>query len=187
VPTTVGDRVIGGLFTLVASDVGTVGELLAEPWLPDLLRDGLGDVRGGLGNDDPAGALWWAFVTDRVDSLRLRNDVLSYEVYARYDGYGIVTVWPALGEEALGSMEVGSTLVHEASHSTAPSHIECPMGASCDPSPEGAYGIGATWAYLWLQVNGGAVDEGDARTAEEWIRFTCYHLLDRSGFAPCGG
>lgn len=50
-----------------------------------------------------------------------------------------------------------------------------------------ASAIGATWADQWVQVNGAGVAETDARTAEEWIQFNCYQILDRSGFAPCGG
>jgi hypothetical protein len=187
---------VAGMYTLLAADVGTVGELRAS--LPEgallLVDEVAGGLLASMGDADPARQFYWEYATTVVVDTSV-----DYEAGCRFssDPYGIMRVcatWlyndePYL-EVTVGHADafVASTLVHEAFHQSPGSllHVE-QDDCAYDVDGEGAYGGGIRWLSSWSVQNAALVPAADAATAASGRSVDCVHIEDHTGFTPCAG
>lgn len=180
---------LAGAFLLVAADHGSVAEILDDPLAdPDLAEALQGEAqRVGLSRDVDAGGLLYAWVTARVDHVRLDADMTRYAaVYEDRDR----SVWVS-GEEADHGRPawMASVLVHEASHLEYPGHTDCldRDSADCDGDLLGAYGVQAWGASAYLRglsPDAGALGCADARAT---LLAACAMINDPSATPLCDG
>jgi hypothetical protein len=187
---------VAGMYTLLAADVGTVGELRAS--LPEGALPLVDEVSGGLlasmNDADPAREFYWEYATTVVVDTGV-----DYEPQCTFSSlpYGIMSVcaqWIYADEPTASGFNdhadalVASTLVHEAFHQSlaAPGHLGEDACAH-DADGEGAYGAEARWLWSWSRQNADLVPEADAWTASIGRHTTCVRIEDHTGFTPCAG
>ena len=186
----------GGLFTLLAADIGTVGELDEAAAFRDYFArdERTTSLLEGVADDEPAGPLFWDHAVAVIERTILRDSddytmAFSYSVLIvnRFWLYGEVpwTHWTA------SNTEVAGVVVHEASHAIlAPGfggHVEEPGTCTHDLDTAGAFGREAYWLWAWSRANADRVYEVDAEAAAIARQSACSRILDRSGFIPCEG
>ncbi|MEL6347001.1 MAG: hypothetical protein AAFV53_28060, partial [Myxococcota bacterium] len=146
------ERVIGGVFTLISADTGTIGETLTDPSLPAWLSNdlfGLSWLRQ-MHEDDPAGALWYAYLTRRAWRVLYEAELNAQMRMGRNHA---IEVGPL--DAAFSPAMISSFLMHEASHRTSAVHVACDAAGSedCDLNSNGAYGVGIFWMHRWLSTS----------------------------------
>jgi hypothetical protein len=176
---------IGGLFVLVASELGTVGELDASLVDGELLAaefpDGL--LADGWTADDPAGAFWLAYLDDRFDATlpsTQDNCTMAFgdgNLYACVDSNEYRLEHPVLN---------AGILMHEAGHRNGPSHLEGYEGYGADAGIDGTYALAARWLNAWF-THESRIPAEELEFLEREIDVDCYHIVDPTGFPPCEG
>ncbi len=184
------DALMAAAWLLLAADLGEVGPLLRDPAAPPWGGAALADEadRLGLPDDAPAAALFYGWVTARVDAVVL-DDSLS-GVTAVYDRPTRRVLLEPVEGLAASPPWLASALVHEAAHLPSPGHDPCPDDpgpAACDADLSGPYGL-----QLWfLERMVGGLDtstEWGARScqdAERGRRAACAMVADNSNGPLC--
>lgn len=187
--------VVGGVYSFVGSELGNVAGLDALD--PRELLYGEPAAVAGLASEDPAGAFWFDYLTDRL--VRLRHHPREGCLMS-YVGNGVVDLCPestVLADPAYASglapVAVAAALAHEAAHYDGPAHrtvdgsttFEGDRERTVDPDPGGAYGVEARWLESWLHHQSGAVPAADCEVAADMLADACAHILDTAGWAPC--
>ena len=181
--------IVSGLYTILASDSGTVSMLRAEN-APVSIRElvGADDAAQSL----PAGAFWYWLVDQAVDRVVFQPGDSTWAWWS-YDGQNnTIRVHQDLrdfqialsGEEILSipiDVLTATTLVHEAAHSFASPH-QC--GGLCDPDMQGPHGVAAVWLYGWIVGSSEATSQEDCRGAVGHLMDICSFVIEQ-GF-PCG-
>lgn len=174
---TTDERVIGGVFTLLASDQGTIGE-----WEPD----------PQLGEDDAVGEVWWDTFTGRIDRIKFSE---REEEAARYRPFKTI-VFGDLTDASVHPdwpntvVWVAGLLLHEAAHNGGNFHGRCEVGAAegyfCDPDPSGAIGVEASWLSDWLDNDRDNRSGSQCEDVVRELRWVCGLIEEPSNFDPCG-
>jgi hypothetical protein len=142
---------LAGVFVLAADQEGTVAAVLDDPFLPPFALEPLHQSRvdHGLAGDDPADALWFAFVQDSIDMAM----VVDTGPAGLYDhDTALITSDP--DEWDVLPAFASKTLIHEASHRHAMPHVACdwdPTSRTCDATPDAAYGAAIWWTNRWIR------------------------------------
>ena len=184
---------LAGVFVLAADQTGTVGAVLADPYLPALVQDPLRDAMAthGLDDDDPADALWFAYAQDAIAMTMVVTDegVASYDLDTRVATF---KAW-LTGYEAEPWDELppypASVLIHEATHSLDVPHIPCVFDPaySCDETPEGANGVDIWWRNSWILRHPEVVADRACENMENHISGSCKSQINEvpDDWAPC--
>jgi len=82
---------------------------------------------------------------------------------------------------------VSVALMHEMGHEYYGGHVSCDAGAAtCDETREGAYGVGAWWAYAWLSSSPeGLSQAGCEDAADAGYHYNCAQILDDPAWLAC--
>jgi len=184
-PITTTDRVIGGLYTLIAADVGDVDTLdrsvFAEEQLGQEYPDGL--ASGPVNTIDPASNFWTDYLSDRI--TRLEPDPAD-GCYFTYVGEGAATLCFDADEldVAAGSPPaIAAGLIHEAAHVFGPNH-ESDGEFEWDDGLGGEYGVQARYLEGWLSVNAG-IDGNTCAAVAYQLTQVCARIQPNYGFSPC--
>ena len=184
-PRTTTDRVIGGLYTLVAADVGDAADLDHAIFTDELLGQGYpeGLVGGSANSLDAASLFWTKYLSERVTNVEPDPDD---GCYFRYEGEGRATICfdAADLDIAAGSPPaIAAGLIHEAGHAHGPPHatdgeFEWDVGIG------GEYGIQARFLEGWLQRNA-SVDNNTCAAVAWQLSQVCARIQPNYGFSPC--
>lgn len=184
-PETTTDRVIGGLYTLVAADVGTVDDLAHAVFSDELLGQEFpgGLVGGPVNAVDPAGLFWTEYLSARI--TRLEPDPED-GCYFKYVGDGVATLCFDAEELDLAAGSppaMAAGLLHEAGHVNGPSH-ETDGELEWDAGIDGTYSVQARYLAGWLAENG-AHDNTTCAAVAWQLTQVCARIQPNYGFAPC--
>ncbi len=191
IATTADEGVVAGLFSLIAPDVGTYGSIEEADDLPAWLTDEVVALGDDLSGDDPAGAFWWHVVTSKLISTQLDA---SGQYLFRYGDAGTLIVGEHMmydGHLAEQPTELASYLVHEAGHSAAPGHVQCPFLINdeylwqCDEDPDGTVGSEAWWLNDWLSRYSDEVSTTYCKVVQGELQSACERILEPGTFSPC--
>jgi hypothetical protein len=141
-----------GLWMLLAFELGTFGDMRADPDLPGVLAEDLD--RLDLAEDTPGGEVLYTFVTGAVAGARVEA-----RASAALDAFTDTLLLPALPSDLLPFGWAG-VLVHEAVHAPGGrSHVDCETGrpvlSGADDDWNGAWGAGV-WTVAWFERNADA-------------------------------
>jgi hypothetical protein len=176
---TVGDLLLAGLYTLVASEQGTFGDLVDETLSDEVIAAPLQQAADdwGLERDDPAGRFWFDWATHVVRDLVVED----LDRGAGHNYLDFITFDPDLdGCPSVTAPWFAAVFVHEVSHTSAPGHTD---GSDLDHS--GAYGAQTHWTAAWWRHSMDPAWEGC------WSLYfahgnTCVgNIEEYDGFAPC--
>lgn len=195
---TADEGVISGLFTIIGSSMGTVGDIDTLPEIPDSVEEAIRtrQYRGQVDDADPAGVLWWYMVSSYIVSVVLSDELarpmMSYDNGTMHVGaleYGDSSTvagliwWP---------VEFGGVIAHESAHWSEPDHVLCPSELGygddyfhCDEDWRHAYGTGALFWSSWITNNSGSIGFLHCDTALDALEYTCARIIDPTGFTPC--
>jgi hypothetical protein len=188
VPTSGSDLIIGGLFTLIASDVGSVGDLQDALEPEELLS---AQFPGGLTSsrfdeDDPAAAFWLDYVAERIEGVRFEpyeDCSLQLAVYDVMETC-LESVDEAPIEYGGHPGDIASGLIHEAGHVDGPGHDAGPSGTwDADASTTG--GLQARWLNSWALANEGTAAAADHDNLVYYRWLVCTYIVDPGTFGPC--
>lgn len=86
---------------------------------------------------------------------------------------------------AYAPFAVAAVLVHELAHITyRDAHDDCD-GASCDASPDGAYGVSAWWTWVYLDQHRELLANAACTQVIDALWDACTRIADTEGFVPC--
>lgn len=179
------DVLIAGAYFLMAGDVGDV---VADPIFPEVLRDEVVEAReeygaGSLGG----GASIYLLLADRVRKTRYKPSM---------DAHGS---WSALNRLSLSDSKlaeplyIAALLTHEVTHDRARHDWKCEEDGllrGCDKDTNGATAAGIAYAYAALQrLPADEVDWIDygaaCVNAVALLETTCPEIRDHQGYEPC--
>jgi hypothetical protein len=185
---------LAGVFVLAADQEGTVAAVLDDPFLPPFALEPLHQSRvdHGLAGDDPADALWFAFVQDSIDMTM----VVDTGPAGLYDhDTDVASFSPALITSDPDEWDVlpafaSMFLIHEASHRHATSHVACDYDQNerkCDDTPNAAYGAGLWWTNAWMRRHPSLLVEARCAELESFTGGTCGALINYlpDDWEPC--
>lgn len=179
--------VIGGLFLLISSRMGTIGDISHNQSTPQLLVEELLSLQStnDYNNGDSANIFWFGSVSDRIDKTIYSENLNSLASYS--DSKKTLSISNLSTEPTRGSaVETAGYIVHEASHGFMPDHVDCYLGdGRCDSTPNGAYGLQAWWQNSWLKENHSSIPTPDCRAANDNILNMCESILDTDSYEPC--
>lgn len=183
-PYTPADALIGAAYTLLAADVGTVGELEAAASADEVTMRVLAE--GDWPVEGPAGEPWVEHLAAVVDRTYWSDDVageaafvagaLEVDFVPRDDGSLTLDEHPVY---------LASVLVHEASHSYG-GHVDCTSGGDvCDADGNGAYGAQIRLLTSWSTANADLVDDDDLFDVSARISLACHMIVDPGSIPEC--
>ncbi len=183
-PETDGELVVSGLYTILSSDVGNLGEL-RERDMPSKLREDLEtiSIEAGIEDSDPAGAFWWLYYR-RWAEFVFFDAACDIRATAYYSGAFDNTVAICGFEDEANKVasKAASVMIHETSHGPYPGHE---IGGNKDYTPEGAYGVELRWVSDWLVYNMGHVSNEDCEIVEFNLEWHCIGIDDPGDYQPC--
>jgi hypothetical protein len=179
------DFILGGLHALLASDLGTVGQLREDAACPGWFRDEAETVAGWMGasDDDPAALVWYSYTASRIEGIRLSSETARTHIKQG----GFIVLADPVEDWALYMDVIGAAglIAHESAHRDRPGHIRCDMNDTgwCDADTDGTLGLETYLQYRWAER---AAASGDAELCDESDYYgNCVSILDVDDFEPC--
>lgn len=171
-----------------------VGTLLADADMPTALGAELARKQelAGIADTADAGELWYQHLATAIQTT-VSDPSLSDDGAVMTFGDGTVSVedfgeWQGYPTPPTAALSVAGTLIHEASHDYATSHVPCSDDEAipaCDATSEGTFGAASWWLHTWLQTNFVHLDEWTCGDALLGLFNECAGILAKDGYAAC--
>ncbi len=179
------DFVLGGLHALMASDLGTIGQLREDTACPSWFRAEAESIAGWMdaSEEDPAALVWYSYAASRIEGIRVSQE--TERTHIKKGGF-IVLMDPVEDRDQFLDV-VGSAglMAHESAHRDRPGHIECDKNTTgwCDADSDGTLGLETYLQYRWAER---AAAAGDGELCQESdYDGNCVSILDVDDFEPC--
>lgn len=181
------DFLIGGLFVVVASDLGDVGALCSEHHDFGVVAT---ECEGWDGPaTSPAGALWLSQISHAIDETVAGDP--GDEAGMRFDdGTALVSFRPS-ADDTISSIEDAahraSAFVHESSHLAGLPHVPCNSDGRpvCDDDGNGSWGAELAFLSGWFAHNSNHLSSEDCETFQWVIDDVCDHINGQDDLAEC--
>lgn len=192
-----GAYLLTGLLSVVAGDLESFDSVLSDTDLPDVASLELERIREEtrIEGSAPASEAWFVFLRESLWAVRsaesIEGSASGGYVAAEHTVYvtALVLGWDKSLEGAALPAYAGSVLIHEAAHRVAAGHQTClraPAESTCDPTPEGAYGVQVWWLNDWQRHSPGLLEDEGCTELDDLKRGACLMRIDDiEGWAPC--
>lgn len=185
-PVTYEENIVAALLSVVGTTAGSL-EQQQLMYAPVTMQEYV----AGLSEEIGFGEMMFAFTTDAIDTIRYGPEMEAMGFYnnglVRLGDLGIgdesnIIVPPGFTDAPLVSL----ILVHEAAHDLYPGHEGCGQDPDCDPDIEGAYGLSAWWAGIWLNATVEHIHRHGCDTLH-WYAYTlgCKRIGDPGDWPIC--
>jgi hypothetical protein len=188
---TTDERLIAGLYVILADDDLTVEQISDIQYISDSFRSGVEDVIDVYDIGPTAGwsYLWYRHIDRWSDSISWSGSSdysMGYQPNSKSIYVSDLTsLHPSRSDSAI-PVEVASSLIHESSHGYLGEHIECASGSfSCDSNFDGAYGAQILWIYEWIRGHVDVLEEEDCFKASALIDGYCRAVYSVEEYPPC--
>jgi hypothetical protein len=191
-------RIVTGLTSILLDSSRTIESDQTDSRLPLFAKSQhiLSTQAHSLVGTDPTGVGWFAYTSDSITYTEIVAAEEMYGANARFrasDGRLQVSDSLPFFASSLGHefpYMVGLLLVHEASHDTGPTHVDCTKTTDldqCDQTEAGAYGVQLLLQQQWMVNSPDLLLDTSCTQIEALGQGTCLRINSSLDWPICTG